>query len=314
MDSTNRHARRGQRLCRGVWIWDSTEFLQNNADSFFELTNQSLLTDVYIHILPEDWIKFSDTLKTFNQRAYHNKVRVWAVEGDQTYVVDVDAGEQFMDGLRALIEFNDRSPTEAQFYGLQVVIDLEDGADQTGFFQNGLAASQLDVAQHSLRDMWLHKWLNVHTRASAFMRSYDMPISAAMPYWLTNYEGEPINVNWASATEKTRCIMELIMPLVDEYVVLSCHADPGWIANRTLDALEYASKQVMGGHEMPRVVASIDLYFQGRRTGEHIDELPAVPRELVRENMAATEYLLEKYDAFDGMIINDLDAWSSMPP
>lgn len=311
---------RQTQLSRGIWIWATREVV-NSSSQIAELIAAAKaigVTDVYLHVPPECWLELRDALIAFNTQAHHNKLRVWALDGDQAYTSHPTAEERFLDGLRALVELNATTPRAAHFHGFQALVELEDTTPRTPSFHNGLAMSQLDQEQTTQRDMVLHKWLNVHTRASAFLRSYDLPFSAALPHWLIDYEGEPVTTNWVNASTPSCCVMDLIMPLVDEYIVLSAKADPARIAARTLGAVRYSSALLLKGQEMPRVLASLHVPPGGPKQHSSGDESLKESSSITTVKdmtsvMTSVERLLEKYDGFGGMMIHDWAAWRSLP-
>merc|ERR1712070_1170911 len=135
-----------------------------------------------------------------------------------------------------------------------VEVQPQDAPGDPGCFQNEIPQSQLSPDQRAQRDMILHKWLNVLTRASAFCRSIDLPFAAAIPWWLHDLAGEPVTVPWGAPQTRT-CIADIIAPLLDDYVVMTDSVDHSVMAHRVLRQLRSFSNKMISGQSVPRVLA-----------------------------------------------------------
>ena len=139
-----------------------------------------------------------------------------------------------------------------------------------------------------------------------------MPFGAAMPFWLHSYEGEPITLPWPNGPQPRRCVMDLIMPLVDEYIVMSYNTNPENAASRIHEQARYASSLLQSGSIVPRVLGSLET---ARDVGVNVsygDTPDKQSKEAVLKDLNTIECSLEKYPAFSGMAIHHWAAWENL--
>ena len=304
------------RFLRGMWIWNTLDLLSSpsQTDQLVIAAHQINITDVYLYVAPKMYSQYAQGLADLNSKVQASGVRVWALDGDRAYFESDDGQEVFMDGLRNLISFNDQQTDLcARFHGFQADIEPQDtSGDHKLPFNNGIPESQLSSEQRITRDIVLHKWVNVHTRAANFLHSYDMAFGAAMPFWLHDYEGEPITLPWPNGPKLRRCVMDLIMPLVDEYVAMSYNTDPANAAGRAAEQARYASSLIQTGGHIPRVLGSLET---AKGVGANISygDTPGKESKLaVLVDLEKIEGILEKYPAFSGMAIHHWAAWEKL--
>lgn len=308
------------KLQKGMWIWNTAQLILDSAqiDRFVSSATSINLTDVYLYVAPQWYNEKGSDLANFNAKVRASGMRVWALDGSVDYIDDMTAEESFMDGLRGLAEFNSIVEPTARFFGFQADIEPQDNEGHTGFFYNGVAESKLTEDQHIQRDILMHKWLNTMTRASAFLRSYNMPFGAAMPFWLHDYEGEPVTVPWGTGyaedgSPARTCIMELIMPLLDEYVVMSYNTDPAIAAGRILQQVRYACAQTLEGNKAVRVLGSVETAKGAGKDVSYGDTPGKESRAAVLDDISIIEGTLRKYPAFRGMAIHHWAGWDELP-
>lgn len=307
------------RLQKGMWIWNTAQLIIDGTriDQLVGSAKAIHITDVYLYVAPGWYGDKGSDIASFNRKLTACGIRVWALDGDVSYIDNVTAEEGFVEGLQGLAAFNDRVEPNARFHGFQADIEPQDTAEHTGCFHNGVPESQLTQDQYTQRDILMHKWLNVLTRASALCHSYDMPFGAAMPFWLHDYEGEGVTVPWVSISadrsSARTCVMDLIMPLVDEYVVMTYSTDPAAAVARILYQARYASAKALEGHKMPYVLGSVETAKGVRRNTLSGDVPGRTSKGAVLDGIATIEKTLRKYPAFAGMAIYHWASWADLP-
>lgn len=300
---------------RGVWIWNTARLLQDaeQIDRLVNTAKDAGLTDAYLHVKPDWYRSKRAAITSFNIRLHSAGLRIWALDGDSEYVADQEGNEPLMQGLNNFVDYNDLSEPAARFHGFQLHLEPHDTADDEDGFHNDVPQSELNMMQATERDMRMHMWLNSLTRASAFVHSYDMPFAAVMPYWLHEYNGEPVTVSWASPGSSRTCAMEIVMPMLDQYIVMSLHSDPARTASRTMAQARFASNGISRGEHMPRVLASVAVSKDLGREVLHADRPSRQNRATVLDDVAKIQRVLSKYPAFGGIAIRDWEGFEKLP-
>ncbi|KAI7095877.1 hypothetical protein KC339_g10736 [Hortaea werneckii] len=261
-------------------------------------------SDIYIGLPHTVFKEQNQELALFISKLHAARLCVWATGGEGRCVDNFPEQDHFMDSLKGLATFSDRSPPEARFHGYMVNIQPQDVPGDPGCFQNEIPQSQLSHDQHAQRDIILHQWLNVLTRASAFCRSIDLPFAAAVPWWLHDLAGEPVTVPWGVSQTRT-CIADIIAPLLDDYVVMTHSEDHSVMAHRILRQLRSTSNKMISGQSMPRVLAcsgESDSILRGTSSQSNGVDEPA------SETVEHLEKTFVPYPVFGGTIITELQA------
>ncbi|TKA32542.1 hypothetical protein B0A50_01650 [Salinomyces thailandicus] len=294
------------KFSRGLRVSNTKRLLGNDnsrVDELLDVAKSFNATDVYIYVAPGWYDERKVELVSLISMLHAAGSRAWAVDGDVNYIDDMDVQETFMDGMKALAAFNESVAPHARFFGFQANLEPQDNPGQSGRFHNGVPESRLSTEQHTQRDMILHKWLNLITRASALMRSFEIPFGAVMPWWLHDLEGEPVTVPWgASVVDGSRtCIANLVMPLLDEFVVTTASEDPGIVVRRTRHQARYASNALLEGHAMPRILANRHELISSANHSEDSKQKESASHKAI----TAVEKTLSTYPAFGGTVIGD---------
>ncbi|KAK6390798.1 hypothetical protein LTR65_005402 [Meristemomyces frigidus] len=304
-------------MLKGMWIWNTAQLIVDDAqiDRFISSASSINLSDVYLYVAPQWYDEKGPDIANFNTRMNASGLRVWALDGDVNYIDDPTAQETFMDGLQGLVDFNNRVDFDARFHGFQADIEPQDIPGHEGYFHNDIPESQLTAEEHTQRDTHMQNWLDVLTRASTFLRSYELSFGAAMVFWLHDYDGEPVTVPSQSSNGSITqpCIMDLIMPLVDEYVVMSYNTDPANAASRVSQQASFASAQAQQGAKMVRVLGAVETEQGVGGTVSYGDAPGKDSRGAVLEDMGTIENMLQQYPAFSGMSIHHWASWDEMP-
>ncbi|KAI6866329.1 hypothetical protein KC338_g4782 [Hortaea werneckii] len=193
---------------RGLRLTEPCQYLSgvdsSNMSRLLQTTEKYGTSDIYIGLSRTFLKEQNPELALCNSKLRAASLRVWATGGEVQCMGNFTEQELFMDGLRDLAAFNERSAPEARFHGYMINVQPQDAPGDPGCFYNEIPQSQLSHDQHTQRDIILHQWLNVLTRASAFCRSIDLPFAAAMPWWLHDLEGEPVTVPWGASQTRTQ--------------------------------------------------------------------------------------------------------------
>lgn len=136
-----------------------------------------------------------------------------------------------------------------------------------------------------------------------------LQFSAAMPFWLAEYYGEPVNVSWPSSSSPNQCVMNYMMPLLNDYVVMSYNTDPNNAASRVATQAKYASEMspttaVLAGMDV--VVGDGDNVSYGDTAGKDSQAVVLSDMEVIEEDLGG-------YAAFSGVAINDWAGWFALP-
>ncbi|KAF2770017.1 hypothetical protein EJ03DRAFT_83672 [Teratosphaeria nubilosa] len=318
----DRERQRGP-LQRTFWINNTEELLRDptQVEHLLDTADAIAITDVYLYVAPCWYVKKGAGLADFNAILKLSGIRVWAVDGDPKYVDIGGREEEFAKGILALNVFNESVGPEASFYGFVANIQPEDSdvleQDEKCFY-NGVPSSKLTPEQVNKRDIWLHKWLNALTKGSALTRSFDMPFGAAMPWWWHSYKGEQITVPWVTVGERacrTRtCIMDLVMPLIDDYIVLSHNTLPAIAIKKIMHQVRYASEKEREGHLMPQIFASVETRKGPSTNVSYADTPRKSTKGDVLRDIESIERMMEKYPAFGGIAIHDWTGWDQLYP
>ncbi|KAI7285087.1 hypothetical protein KC345_g1916 [Hortaea werneckii] len=261
-------------------------------------------SDGYIDLSRALFKEQNPELALFNSKLRAASLRVWATGGSLRCLDNFTEQELFMDGLRDLATFNERSTPETRFHGYMVDIQPQDVPGDPGCFHSEIPQSQLSHDQHTQRDIILHQWTNVLTRASAFCRSIDLPIAAAMPWWLHDLAGEPVTVPWGASQTRT-CIADIIAPLLDDYVVMTDSEDHSIMAHRILRQLRNFSNKMISGQSVPCVlVCSGASDRMTGKTSSRVDD----GLEPASEAVEHLEKTFVPYPVFGGTIITESQA------
>ncbi|KAK5129730.1 hypothetical protein LTR08_002941 [Meristemomyces frigidus] len=257
------------------------------------------VTDLYVYVAPGWWADRSSEISNLTSTIHAAGIHVWALDGDANYVDEPAAEATFQQSLHRLVTFNERVRADARFYGYQA--DIEPwSADHDDRFHRGIPESKLAPKQHHSRDTLLRKWVDGLSWASQLVRGHNMQFGAALPFWLHDYEGQPLTIP-STPSGGRECVMELLMPLLDEYVVMSYNTDPANAASRVVQQAIYASRQMRAGRKMPRVLGAVEVGKGVGRGVSYSDTLGKASKAVVLDDIGAIERILSGYEAFSGM-------------
>ncbi|EMC96346.1 hypothetical protein BAUCODRAFT_156531 [Baudoinia panamericana UAMH 10762] len=307
-------ARPAMQIQRGMWVWNTAQLLTNTSqiDSLVATAGNISITDLYLYVAPTWWDDKGSDIAGFNSRLNAAGVRMWALDGDAAYIDDATAQGNYLSGLHDLVQFNQQVDADARFFGFQADIEPQDTAAHETYFYNGIVESDLTPNQTNSRDTLLLQWLDIFNQSSTLLRGNGLQFGAALPFWLDNYDGEPLTV---PTTDGNRTgIMDLIMPVVDEYVIMSYNTHPESVVSFVQAQAAYASEHSQQGERMPRVLGGVETE-QGVGAGVSYGDTPGKQsRTVVLSDIAEIEANLTVFPSFGGMAIHHWSAWEALGP
>lgn len=232
---------------------------------------------------------------------------------------DAAGPENFLRGIESLIDYNHAVSANERFVGLQADIEPQDQGAYTTF-HNGIPDEALSTVSGSGdwqstealdREMLMRNWLTIHQTASDLLHGQGLRFSAAMPFWTETYYGSPVQVNFPSSTNTRQSVMKCMMPLLDEYIVMSYNTDPANAANRVEAQATYASTLPAG--KRTRVYAAMEV---SPNVGENVsygDTAGKNSKSVVLRDRARLEEILGRHEAFAGVAIHYWMTWRDMP-
>ncbi|OQN97247.1 hypothetical protein B0A48_16789 [Cryoendolithus antarcticus] len=287
---------------RGMWMWN-TASLFNNPEQIGVFRTEAKrinITDVYVYIAPTWWLTRGSEIADLTSALHVGGTRVWALDGDADYIDVPTATATLKQSIYDLVAFNENADPDAQFYGYQ-----------GGRFHNGIAESRLDADQQLSRDTLLRKWIDTLSWASRSVRTNGMQFGAALPFWLHDYEGESLTVPSTPSADRVS-VMNLLMPILDEYVVMSYDTDSAIAASRVVQQAAYASQRLQEGQSMPRVLGAVEV-GTGVGSGVSYGDTPGKgSKAVVLRDIESITQSLRLYPAFRGMAIHHWQAWNEL--
>ncbi|RMY13525.1 hypothetical protein D0867_07426 [Hortaea werneckii] len=311
----------------GMWIWQSAELLAS-ANEIADLMTASAaaqITDLYLYTPPGSYSDRKRDLQPFIANATAADIRP---KTELSYLLillhlfdldDAAGPTKFLQGIEDLIDYNQAVSANERFVGLQADIEPQDQGAYTTF-HNGIPDDGLSTAPGSGvwqstealdREMLMRNWLTIHQSASDLLHRQDLQLSAAMPFWTETYNGSPVQVNFPSSADTRQSVMKFMMPLLDEYIVMSYNTDPANAANRVGAQATYASTLPAG--KRPLVYAAMEVSPNVGETVSYGDTSGKNSKSVVLRDKARIEEILGGQEAFAGVAIHHWSAWKDMP-
>jgi hypothetical protein len=306
---------------RGMWVWSSAQVLASNANqsALIDAAAQAQVTDLYLFVEATVYQSDASQLQTFIAEATNANVRVWALDGSRVYFDDAKGPSTLYEGVANLIAYNQQAAQNERFYGFQADDEPQDGSGYTTFHDN-IADSALNTAagsgvwkstQAEDREALMEDWLTIHTTLQSTLHAAGLRFGVAMPSWLDNYYGAPVQVSFPAATSPRQGVMQSMMNIADEYVVMSYNTDANAAANLTSGPALYASGFPTGFQ--PWVYGAVET-TPGQGIGVSYADTPGKDsRTAVTADINTITTMLGKNAAFHGMVIEQWSAWSAMP-
>jgi hypothetical protein len=308
-------------LNRGLWVWNSKTVL-SSADQISGLikgAQDNEVTDLYFYMAPSFYEPHTLALQSFISGATATGLRVWALDGDRAYLEDASGPATFFLGLENLTAYNHFAPPDARFFGFQADIEPQDDASHTSF-HNGVTDSALStepgsgtwqVTQAQDREMLMRSWLSIHQTASQILHAQDLRFGAAMPFWTESYHGGgEVQVSFPDANCTRQSVMKYMMPLLDEYIVMSYNTSPDNAAGRVDAQAAYAS--TLPAASRPHVYASMEVTVGVGENVSYGDTAGKNSKAVVMQDMESIVGMLGNHSAFKGVALHHWDSWQAM--
>ncbi|KAK6438498.1 hypothetical protein LTR95_005299 [Oleoguttula sp. CCFEE 5521] len=291
---------------RGMWMWNTASLLNSPEQiGVFRTESERInITDVYVYIAPNWWLtrgsEIGDLTSALHACGLSTATRTISMY-PRLRRVSSRAYMIWLRSMRMPIRTRSSMATKAD-------IEPQDTQQHSGRFHNGIAESRLDADQRLSRDTLLRKWVDTLSWASRSVRTNGMQFGAALPFWLHDYEGEALTVPSTPSADRVS-VMNLLMPILDEYVVMSYDTDSAIAASRVVQQAAYASQRLQEGQSMPRVLGAVEV-GTGVGSGVSYGDTPGKgSKAVVLRDIEVIAQSLRLYPAFRGVAIHHWQAW-----
>lgn len=305
----------------GLWIWNSASVL-GSADQILFLiqgAKDAGITDLYLCMAPSFYGTQTLALQNFISDAIAASLRVWALDGDRAYFDDADGPAELFLGISNLIAYNSTVPANARFYGFQADNEPQDHGSY-GSFHNGLPDGELSTesgsgvwqaTQAQDREMLMRSWIATYQTASELLHAQNLHFGAAMPFWTESYYGAEVQVSFPRVDSPRQSVMRYMMPLLDEYVVMSYNTDPANAAGRV--AAQAAHASTLPAVSRPHVYASMEVSVGVGANVSYADTPGKNSKGVVIQDMKTIITTLSQHPAFKGVALEHWSSWQTMP-
>ncbi|MCJ1301704.1 hypothetical protein MMC08_004505 [Hypocenomyce scalaris] len=307
---------------RGMWVWNTNLVVteQGHGERIMTCAREVGLTDIYLYVAPTHYVQKQDSLRIFNAKATAAGVRVWGLDGARAYFSDADGPGELFSGIDNLIAFNLSAAENERFFGFQADNEPQDKR-QYKAFHNDVPSSALNrtagsgvwqMSQVWDREMLMRDWLHIHKAACHKLHAAGLRFGAAIPSWISTYQGEGLHVSFPTSESERRPVMEQMMRIVDDYMVMTYHTDPASAVNRARPHVQIAS--AMPVTHRPRVHASVEVT---RGVGVKIsygDTPGKDSRCVVLQDIQLITDALKPLAGFNGVSIHQWSGWEALRP
>jgi hypothetical protein len=309
-------------LNHGLWVWNSKSVL-SSTDQISHLISGAQdngISDLYFYMSPSFYEPNTATVQNFITNATEAGLRVWALDGDRAYLDDAEGPAAFYSGIQKLVAYNLEVPACGRFFGFQADIEPQDTRSHTSF-HNGVPDSALSTepgsgtwqaTQAQDREILMRSWVGIHQTASQILHAEDLHFGAAMPFWTEAYYGGEVQVSYPGDGSVRQSVMKYMMPLLDEYVVMSYNTHPDNAAGRVDAQAAYAS--TLPGASRPRVYASMEVSVGVGENVSYGDTAGKNSKGAVMRDMRDIVGMLSRHEAFKGVALHHWDSWQVLPP
>lgn len=236
-----------------------------------------------------------------------------------TAILDSAGPSNFYTGIENLIAYNCSVAAGERISGLQADIEPQDDGTHTSFhnevadsgLSTTLGSGEWQPTQTEDREMLMRSWLTIHQTARGMLHARGLRFGAAMPFWTHSYCGEEVKVNFPRTTNKRQGVMKYMMPLLDEYVVMSYNTSPSNAASRVAVQAAYAS--TLPAELRPCVCGSMEMSTGVGENVSYGDTTDKNSKAVVMQDMAAMNEALRQHSAFKGIAFHHWSSWQVMP-
>jgi hypothetical protein len=291
---------------RAMWVWKTDALLSDAAGrkAFLRQARMLRLTDVYLFLRAADYADREAALKNLLSALQQIGVRAWGMEGWRGYFSDVEGPAGLYAAVDALIFYNKRN--DVHFAGFHSDVEPQDGQGEgEARFVNGVAQRELGPEQLASRDGILAEWLGIHEMLLAKTRAGHVGYSAALPSWIDEYMGEPMQATFRG---ERKPLIEHLLPLVPQAVIMSYSTKPAAVIAKIEGELRAAGA---GGS---RIVLGVETHGGAGKAVSYADTPPRNRRAAVLGDLEFIDEQLAAQPAYLGWSIHDWEGWAALPP
>ena len=267
-------------------------------------------TNVFLYIPATNYLKLKSELTSFIQKLTNLNIKAWGMDGDRSYLSDSVGPNGIYISVNNMIQYNAQVPKVSQFYGFET--DIEP-ADQTSFltFHNDIADSKLDTksggiwykSQKADRQMLMSNWLKIHETLKTKLSKSNLKLGASLPWWLDNYNGEPIQTTYKTVYADMVTHFSIIL---DEMHYMTYNTWPENVINRMTPKLQKLSNlEVKMCSGMETVLGAGPYVSYADTTGKKSQSALFLDLQIIENALGA-------YSNYKGTCIHDYDSWNAL--
>jgi hypothetical protein len=290
----------------GMWVWNTREVITDvtKLTAFISSVQQAGLDDVYLYLRSGDYRAYEAELKGALAALSAAGIKAWGLEGYRGYFSDMYGPAGLYAAADSLVAYNTKVAPNQRFAGFMSDLEPQDGADAEAptHFHNGIPDSKLTFQQAAEREALMRDWITMHDTLSDKMHAAGLKYGASMVSWVDDYYGEEVTATYNGVDKG---VMKHIMPLIDDYVVMSYNTDPANAANRLKGELQFADTLTNG----PRVYAAVETHTGVGSTISYGDSPTKDSKAAVLNDIKIIDEQLSVSKSFAGVSIHDWVGW-----
>jgi hypothetical protein len=313
---------------RGLYIWNTSSQI-NSTTEVNRLINESItsqVTDIYIwahgYLVNPTNIAY---MQAFISKAYCNNIRVWAMDGDRSYLADWSGPASYYNFITDVINYNSTAAVNQKFYGVHADIEPQDGqGEPRSSFHNGIQDSGLNGSGGGVwqtsevldREKLMVSWLDIMNYSFTTCHANALKFGMSVPSWTDNYYGEEIQCSYPTVHQG---VYKYIMQGVDDYCIMSYRTTPGavGVGNSVIDIcngeLSYADG--LPAASRPLVWTGLEVHCGVGPLISYCDHASKNSKAAFWLDVATIESALSSHVSYAGMNIHDWKGgWDMLSP
>ena len=297
------------KLNRYLWVWTTSDVLRNTGTFINNLTGLEI-NHIFLYVRELEYTTLENELSTFISSMSRHNIKVWGLNGDRSFLSDGVGPIPIYNSVNNLIAYNKRQTSvNNKFYGFQTDIEPADTVDFKSF-HSGVADSKLNTNSGGIwqstekadRYKLMESWLSIHDTIKKKLKSHSVQFGAALPWWIDDYNGEPLSTIYKGKLDTVFHHFSLIL---DEMHFMTYNTYPTNVINRMISKLKYLSNTTV------KVCASMETVTG---IGEYISYADTLTKNskssVVADLIEIQDGLL--YGNFNGICIHDYNGFISL--